>query len=76
MKNRAANKADEPDGKNDAVLRKDRASLKGPRPAGYPQTLSGKHNEKEEIQASSIYSLPYVLWLAAIYRLRQVDEMA
>jgi len=34
------NQADEPDGKNDAVLPKGRASLKDVWPAGYPQTLA------------------------------------
>jgi hypothetical protein len=33
---RLANQADEPDGKNHAVLRKGRASLKDLWPAGYP----------------------------------------
>ena len=45
----ASNQADEPDGKNDAVLRKYRASLKGLWPAGYPQSFGlQKYDENKD----------------------------
>jgi hypothetical protein len=42
----SSNKADEPDGKNYAVLRKGCATLKAMRPAGYPQALYSLASKK------------------------------
>jgi len=45
----ATNQADEPDGKNYADLRKDRAGLKCIWPAGYPQTFANQKSTGDKL---------------------------